>query len=921
MAGYAYCGVDKGRAPGFAASIALACWVATAGAQQPVPDTRLEKIEVTGTNIRRTDMETALPVQVITRQEIERGGMITAQDIIERVSANQSYGGWNDSLGVGNSLAGYTGASLRGLGSERTLVLLNGRRLAPYALSGGQSVDLSGIPATAIERVEVLKDGASAVYGTDAIGGVINFILRKDFRGVEASATYLGVQHGGGENSRASLTAGWGDLAKDRLNAFVTLDHVRQEPLAARDREFSKTSYIPEVGLFGLSNSSFPANITQPIIFDADGNLVRPRGFAGIRNPSVPVTGATASSCLPPISIVSVRQPRACGFDYLPLINSIAESNKTNVVGRVAWQAHPDHVLFAEGSYYRGEFTYKISPTPVVSDIGPFELLPSSPFYPTSFVASVPGGRTDLPVRVGYRLAELGPRVNEPVSEQFRIVAGAQGSVANWDYQFSAGHTANRQQDIYSSGLVSDTAFRRLFDANLVNPFVPNSPALLEQLRAIQIIGPISDNRASHTGAELKVSSTPWELASGGVAVALGVEARREELKQANSDILYSGDILGGGGAAPSLEPTSRRVWSLFGEVNVPLARSLEANLAVRHDHYSDFGGTTNPKFTLRWQADKSLVVRGSVGTGFRAPTLYDLFVPNVTSLQTFGSDPLRCPVTGSEADCETDFRARTGGNPSLQPETSKQLNAGIVWEPAQALSVAVDYYAVRIDDLITVVPYEAILFTDYDRWAPTHVFRRPATPDYPNLPGPIDYLLGTPVNAGSRRTAGFDVDLRLRFPAAEWGQVTASLSGTYVTQYEASEFEAVSPGTADLVNGTGAIARWRHYATIAWSKGPWGATLAQTFQLGHKEYDLLTLDPDTFRYSGFRRVGSYSVWDLQARYGGIKGLTASLGIRNLFDRDPPQAYGPNTFQRGYDPSYADPRGRMFYLSLAYAFR
>jgi iron complex outermembrane receptor protein len=188
-------------------------------------------------------------------------------------------------------------------------------------------------------------------------------------------------------------------------------------------------------------------------------------------------------------------------------------------------------------------------------------------------------------------------------------------------------------------------------------------------------------------------------------------------------------------------------------------------------------------------------------------------------------------------------------------------------------------------------------------------------------LPGPIDYILGTPVNAGSRTTTGFDLDVRLRFPAADWGRVSASLSGTYVLEYEASEFEAAGPGTADLVTGVGAISRWRHYATIDWSRGDWGATLAQTFQLGHDEVDRRTCDPFTGRCTGTRRVGSLSVWDLQARYTGVKDLALSAGVRNLLDRDPPAAYGPTTFQRGYDASYADPRGRMFYVTVKYAFR
>src|SRR6266567_1869807 len=194
---------------------------------------QLEKVLVTGSNIRRIEGESGLPVQVITHEELTNGGVQTVQELLDRISANQSFGGFNEAKGEGSLLVGFTAASLRGLGSQRTLVLMNGRRLAPYALSGGQSVDLSGIPISALEKVEILKDGASAVYGTDAIGGVINFILRKDFQGAEVNANYYATDRGGGNNGRVNLTVGRGDLAKDKYNFFVSADYFKQDPLKA----------------------------------------------------------------------------------------------------------------------------------------------------------------------------------------------------------------------------------------------------------------------------------------------------------------------------------------------------------------------------------------------------------------------------------------------------------------------------------------------------------------------------------------------------------------------------------------------------------------------------------------------------------------------------------------------------------------
>src|SRR5690242_3452513 len=247
-----------------------------AAAEEAAAVLSLDRIEVTGTNIKRTEGESGLPVQVMTREELLNGGVQSMQDVLNRISANQSLGSFSEVQGEGDLRIGFTAASLRGLGFQRTLVLLDGRRIAPYALSGGQSVDLSGIPVSALERVEILKDGASAVYGTDAIGGVINFILRKDYQGAEAYANYYGTEHGGGNSWRANATAGYGDLATDRFNVFISADYLKQLPLKASEREISKTAYLPGLGLDRTSSASFPANIAQP------------DGFASLRNPTIP---------------------------------------------------------------------------------------------------------------------------------------------------------------------------------------------------------------------------------------------------------------------------------------------------------------------------------------------------------------------------------------------------------------------------------------------------------------------------------------------------------------------------------------------------------------------------------------------------------------------------------------------------------
>jgi iron complex outermembrane receptor protein len=898
----------------------LACTALPAGAQNDAaPADQPARVEITGSNIARVEGESGLPVQVITREELRNGGVQTMQELLERISANQSFGGSNPALGIGSSVVGFTAASLRGLGAERTLVLLNGRRLAPYALSGGQSVDLSAIPPSAIERVEILKDGASAVYGTDAIGGVINFILRKDFQGVELNADYFATQHGGGNNGRVSLTAGKGDLTKDGYNAFVTASWFRQNALKASQREGTRTAYLPGIGVDDLSWRSYPANIFQ---YDpATGDVY---GFDNYFNPTIPYPGgATASSCAPPRSLATAQDPTLCRYDFATAIDAIPAFEQVNVLGRLTWNIDAGTQFFAEASYYRGRFTQRIAPTPVDSTftLTPMTLPPTSPYYPGAFVASLPGGRPDLPLHLLYRTVELGPRTTETTADQWNGAVGLQGTMQGWSWQLAATAATNRQIDTLVSGEVFESQFGPLLRSGVINPFGPNTATVIEQMRSTQVTGRGSDNRASNYGLALTVANDVYQLPAGPIAVALGIEGRRESLQQSNSDFLVSGDVIGGVGAVPTLASTQRNVFSLFGEVNVPIVKGFDANLAVRYDDYSDFGGTTNPKLTLRWQPAKTLLLRAAYGTGFRAPTLSDLHQPQVTApaFAQFLKDPVRCPVTDDFYDCQGGFLLVDGGNPALEPETSQQVNAGIVFEPAAGLSVGIDYYRVRLSNIVNRVPAGTILGPDHAVWAPGYVVRRPPDPANPGLPGPIDRVALYPTNVGTLTTSGVDVNLQWRAAATEFGRFTLTLDGTYVLGYAQGGYTSSGvPASAGArpAEGIGAIARWRQYAQLGWAHGAWGATLANNFQTGYME-PCTDIDPSGCTT---RRVGAYSVWDLQARYTGWKNTTLTLGVRNALDTQPPLSNQGFRAQKGFDPSYADPRGRMFYAGFSLAF-
>jgi iron complex outermembrane receptor protein len=889
--------------------VGLAVSVATAPALAQQTAQTKERIEVTGSNIKRVEGEGALPVTVISKQDIAASGITTAQDLLDRLPINTSFGSFNEAGGEGAGLVGFTGISLRGFGTNRTLVLVNGKRVAPYALSNqiGGGADLSAIPVAVIERVEILKDGASAVYGSDAIAGVVNFILRKDFKGVEASVTYLDTDQGGGKQQRANASVGFGDLNKQRFNVYFTADYLKQDPLKASQRPFSSSAYIPALGIDRTSGNSLPANISQP------------GGFSGTHNPTIPATGATSASCLPPLSFPTVGSPNQCRFDFASVIETIPNFTKENYMGRGTLQINANTQAYIEGSYYKGKFDQRISPTPIgpgiVLDNADITITPTNPFYPAAYIASLPGGNTSLPVLASYRSVELGPRWDEAKVDQQRVVAGIEGFAGGWDWAASVNYTKNNQVDSYKGGYVSEAAFGPLFQSGQINPFAINTGANAAALAGTQVTGDASDNTAKNYGFDAKVSKEIYQMKNGPMAFALGVDGRKEQLDLINAAFLSTGDIIGGLGAIPSLTGSNRRVYAMYGELNVPILSNLEADLAVRYDHYSDFGSTTNPKVTVRYQPTHDLLLRAAYGTGFRAPTLYDLFQPQLRT-NTNGShdDPLRCPTTQLVTDCNLQFNALQGGNAALQPEKSHQWYAGLVWEPTNAMSLGVDYFRIYVKNLITTID-DATIFADFASFGTSNIIRGPVDPHFPNLPGPITAVLENSVNVGKQETDGFDFDATYRFPTMSWGRFTARFNGTYTMNWKQSTFDSSDYPNFVGQRGAGyqAIPRWHHYATIDWTSGAWGATFAQNYVLGYTEPSLTG--------PGNRRVGDVEMYDFQGRFTGFKNVSVSLGVRNLFDRAPPTSNQDFTFQVGYDPSYGDPRGRMYYGTVTVSFK
>ena len=910
----------------FSGTAALAGGAAFAQQADQAPVT-LQRVEITGSSIKRIEGETALPVQVLTRDDIQKTGAANVEQLLQTVSAVSSSGGNTASSASGATTGGISSVSLRGLTSLRTLVLINGRRLAPYGIgftNDSVSVDVNSIPIAAIERVEILKDGASAVYGSDAIAGVINFILRKDYKGLEMSAEYGDTSQGGGGTKRVSGTWGVGDLSTDRFNFMLVGSYQKEDALFGRDRRFANSSFNVANQNDTTSGNTFPANIAA-----VDGSF-------GTRNPSRP------TGCLLPYSTTAdpFLSPKGCRFDPAPLVTLLPASERASVFASARFQLTDDLEAFAEASFNRNTQRTVIQPVPLsdqftmplnnpLAKTAPYNqyttfpsstviLTTASPFYPTAYVQGITGGATpDLFVR--YRAAVNGNRDFTDISEAPRLTFGVRGLVGGWDVDSAFLYSSSKVREQVNDGYPILSKILPLLNSGTVNFFGPNSAAIDSQIQATNFSGNAYSVTSSLTSVSAKASRDVMQLPAGALALAVGAEARREKYLFEPSTQISQGDISGYGGNL-AFTDKSRNVGSVFAEINVPIVKGLEADAAVRYDNYQGTGSSTTPKLSLRWQPVSSVLVRGSVGQGFRAPSLADLYSPATTGVSQTGlSDPLRCPTTNDGVkDCGTQFPTTNGGKLGLKSEKSNNVTLGFVFEPTNNVSVGIDAFKITLKDTISNGLPQAVILGDLAKYG-SYVTRGPVDPAFPALPGPIINIDQTNLNTGETRLAGFDVDFKWRIPAADFGHFTVGFNGTYFSKYDTENPDGTFTGNvANLNNATtgGIIPRVKTYQSVNWARGPWDVTVAMNWQSGYID------TPGTVDPAGLtREVGTYETYDMQTTYSGLKNLRLTLGIKNILNRDPPYTNQTFSFQSGYDPQYADPRGRFLYARLNYAFK
>lgn len=884
-------------------ALAHATLLAFAALPVHAEDQKLERVEITGSSIKRVDAETALPVQVIKRDDIAKAGVTTAAELLKNISAATA------NLGDGASITdntggqrGFNGANLRGIGVSSTLVLLNGRRLANFASPGDAAgVDLNSIPAGAIQRVEVLKDGASAIYGTDAIGGVINFITRQDYAGLDLSGSVFGTQEGGAGKKTFTVSGGVGEVARDGYNVFATLDVQRLDALRSTQREFIQERPLAETVPYYLSSRPFPGNIRLSGTAGTRAAQLAAINAAGYTLNGKPYTQRTinlfAPACNPPASVYAPTQigSEACGYDYMADTEIYPEAQKTSFLTRGVVDLGGGHQLFAEALLARALTTYVQSPNPTT--LSGVTWAAVNPFLPKP----VDDSRT---FEVRFRATELGNRTNEVTSDAHRLVIGAKGTLfGDWDYTAGASYAQNKVKDRYTNGYFKFNELLQAVKDGKVNPFGPSpagSQALIQSLRIDDVA---RKGEGATAGLDFKVTGTLAQLGGGDLGLALGAELKRETQKFTPSDLLVGNNIGGdrdASGTAPPLVATSygRNIASVYAELNAPVTKTLEIQAALRADHYEKVGSSVNPKLGLRYQPSKTLVLRASAGTGFRAPSFSELYRPT-----SYGTSPAF--LYDSVYDAFDQYPTQKVSNPDLKPEKSKQFSAGIAFEPVKDATISLDYWRITKTDVISDLSGKIIL-ENPTRYA-SYIVRDPVD-DYPTL-------ILKKENQGGLKTSGIDLDGRWRSAASSAGRFGLNFSGTYVIEYK-RQFGPAEPylENAGRFLQDQVIQRWRHRVSADWDFGPLGLTLGNSYFSRYTDDSYL---PDTEP----RKVKAYSLWDMSGNYKFSKQFSVRAGMQNLLNTAPPFSNQSYYFLSTFDPTYTDPRGRSYYVSFSYQLR
>ncbi len=813
----------------------FAAWLlvpsAFAASETPVA---LEKYQVTGTHIKRSDTEGMLPVFVVDRAAIDQSGATTVNELFSKVIYNSA--GIVDEKFTQGFAPASAGIDLRGLGVSRTLVLVNGRRVPqfPFGQDGSSSfVDINLIPLGLVERVEILKDGASAIYGSDAIAGVVNIILRKDYDGVDVSASYGQSDESDGDERHFTFAGG---RTGSQGNVTFGLEYFDRDNVWSKNRDLSGTANGP------FDDRSRAGN---------PGTIIRAAGFP------------EPDPRCPPDSISAAKGP-FCLYDFGPDTTLIPEAQRINLMSSASYDLTHSLSVFASVNYTDSSSKRDLAPTS-----GSFSVSGTNPN--TIF----PGEDVD----VIYRLLELGPRTDDFETDAYNLLAGLTGTFRDWDWELGAGGGKIDTKITGENGYATQTAVQTAVDNGTLNLFGA-SPNLDPSAISYETT---RDGESKLYFVDFKISGDILDMKHGALSAAAGAEYRKEEFSDEFDPVTESGDVLGVGGISSDGDRHSE---SAFLELSVPVLSNMEVQLAGRYDHYSDFGDTFNPKLGLRWQALDSLLLRASAGTGFKTPTLQELYSAEIFSFETVFD-----PVTGEVVEVPT----LASGNDNLDAEESDNYSLGLVWDVTHAWDISVDWWRIKNDNAVTNNPQ---FYVNNSNLYPENVIRDPN--------GDIVVIFSPFQNVAAQKLWGIDFDTGVDWGMGHLGDFNFNVMATYLGSYEV---EPVSGAGYDDLAGEDGRPRVRGQSIFGWNKADYAASLTVNY-IG--SYDRSDVNDG---------IDSWTTVDGQFNWlpRSLPGGKLTFGIENLLDKDPPE----DPYLEGwpfFNRALHNPRGRFFYLRYRHQF-
>ncbi len=918
--------------------------VSAALAQQPLEeesDRAVDTITVTGTRISGIDLEGSQPLIIITREDIETSGADNLIDLFETLTAT---GGGEGTFSTrtagalsGSSPVGSAGVSLRGLGTASTLTLVNGRRVAVASFANRQVsfVDVNTIPLAAVDRVEILPSGASAIYGADAVAGVVNIILRNDLEGLELSASY-GDSHASSNDGRYNINIA-GGFHGARSRTTLIFDWFKREPLFDRDRRATRNEIRPaQQGIYPSFNDLF-------LMWD---DITEKPEDGGCPADQFVADGVFGEYCELNRGAIVTTRDKFESWSATGLFN-------LDINERLEW--------FNELSFARVESRGTSSPAP-------FSRVPVDPArsdWPTGLIRDInaEGGVDDFAEFFGFPIFAWGafpdPRQVEVRTDNFRLTTGLRGMLGDWDWEggLSYGKSESTQNGVAGlyrtleftqamlGNLCDDGSFGQRWDRVLTrSPRFIGGPSCEDLGRRTVVYNPFfgqadqdplidellrteaqRNGESEMFGFDLRTSGDLFEFNGRWIKGAFGYEHRYEDIIDDPSPEARS--------TPDNPEPTlrfsfteaeaTRRQNSAYAEFHVPLADNFELQLAGRFDHYDDFGSDFNPKVAFRWQPLEQLVLRGSWSTSFRAPSLAQSGAGVTLSSYAIPCDQVAVACGGTDSGANV-VDTELLGNPDLEPETARNVGFGFLWQLTQDADLTIDYWYIKHRNLVGLDELD-FLRRAFAGEFPIVDLDAGDAPLAMGMPGLI--LEGGSVvqanvplqNFGFQTTDGLDFSYTHRFNLGELGLLRLSADATYLNRFD-RQFSPTS-GSESLA-GEWRYPRWLADVSLRWRRDAWGARLAARYTGKYKD-DLEGLRQDTLDEFGLSpddriNVGSWLTFNLNLSYDITPDAWLSLNVDNLLDRTPPSVFGSAA---GVDFINHNTMGRYYLLRYTQRFQ